>query len=149
MKLADFLVEAKAGTYASQGEGGEKISNTGCKKLVFKKDDLEYQDRYYGTNPFIGEELVYKEDKVIWVMNYCGGITSLDINIKELYEFLKKAMSRIKSDRPFRGPSEYTDDDYRYIDSSNGDIDNFTGVEEILYKGKTVYSLTYHGCSVK
>jgi len=149
MKLADFLIEAKVGTYASQGEGGERMNDTGYKELVFKKDDLKYRDRYYGTNPFIGEEVVSKNNKAIWLMNYCGGTISQDINIKELYKFLKEAMSLIKKDRPFRGPVEYINGNYKYIDSSNGDIDNFNGIEDILYKGKKVYRLNYHGCSIK
>jgi|AntRauTorckE6833_2_1112554.scaffolds.fasta_scaffold95495_2 hypothetical protein len=39
MKLADFLIEAQVGIYASKGEGGERTNDTGYKELVFKKDD--------------------------------------------------------------------------------------------------------------
>ena len=149
MNLAEFLVEAKAGTYASQNEGEEKITNDGCKELIFKKDNLKYRDRYYGANPFIGEEVVFKDDKAIWVMNYCGKIVSPNADIKNIYTFLKKAMSQVKEDKPFRGPAEYTEGDYKYLDSNQGNIDNFSGNEKIFHKNKLVYKLNYHGCSIE
>ena len=149
MTLAQFLVKAKKKTYASEGEGGEKIKEDGCKELMFEKDNFKYRDRYYGVNPFIGEEVVFRNDKAVWVMNYCGAVISSDVNVKNIYTFLKKAMSQIKESRPFRGPAEYIDGDYKYIDSSDGDINNFTGTEEISYQGEKVYKLSYHGCSIQ
>jgi len=149
MKLNSFFKDAKINTYASKGEGGEKTYSDGCKELVYEDRNYKYKDRYYGFNPFIGEELVYKNEKVIWVMNYYGRILSDDIDGKELYNFLKKAMRQVKEDRPFRGPSEFAAGDYRYTDKSNGDIDNFTGIELIYYQGNKVYELYYHGGIIK
>ncbi len=149
MNLAQFLVKAKTSTYVSQGEGGEKIINDGCKELTFKEKNLEYRDRYYGSNPFIGEEVIFKDNKAIWVMNYCGKVTSSEVDIKKPYGFLKEAMSNVKVERPFRGPTKHSKGDFIYNDSSKGIINKFIGMEKISYKGKCVYELTYHGCSIK
>ena len=80
MILAQFLVEAKGKTYASGGEGGEKIKEDGCKELMFEKDNFKYRDRYYGGNPFIGEEVVFKNDKVIWALDLSGNYLLLQFS---------------------------------------------------------------------
>jgi hypothetical protein len=54
-------------------------------------------------------------------------------------------MSQVKEDRPFRGPRALEKGDYRYVDESQGGVDRFTGVERILYQGREVYRLHYHG----
>ena len=148
MNLAQFLVEAKKKTYASE-EANKKINEDGSNELLFRKDNLIYKDKYYGADPFIGEEVVLEDNKVIWVMNYYGEVISSDADVKNVYAFLKKAMSQVNEDKPFRGPAEYTEGDYKYLNSNEGDINNFSGSEKIFYKNKNVYKLIYHGCSVK
>lgn len=44
-QLSKFLVEAKINTYASSGEGGEKILPDGSKELEFEKKEFKYRDR--------------------------------------------------------------------------------------------------------
>jgi len=148
MNLAQFLVKAKKKTYASEKNTNKKTNGDGSKELVFKEGNFIYKDKYYGTNPFIGEEIVLENNKTIWVMNYYGKIVSPNADIKNIYTFLKKAMSQVKEDKPFRGPAEYTEGDYKYLNSNQGNIDNFSGNEKIFYKNKLVYKLNYHGCSI-
>ena len=76
MELNEFLVKAKIGIYASGGEGGEKKFPDGSRELYFSEEDFEYRDRYFGFDYFIGEEIVLQNKKPVWVMNYCGGMTS-------------------------------------------------------------------------
>ena len=78
-------------------------------------------------------------------MNYYGYMLSDKIDSKKVYGFLRKAMSRIDKQRPFRGPSHFKEEDFEYIDKSEGDLDNFIGTERILYTGEEVYRLEYHG----
>ena len=54
-------------------------------------------------------------------------------------------MRLIKKDRPFRGPDNFVDGDFEYINKSKGAIKNFNGIEIINYKGKKVYELNYFG----
>lgn len=83
-----FLTKAKINTYASSGEGGEKILSDGSKEFEFKEKEFRYRDRYFGFNPFIGEEIIWENKKVVWGMNYYGEIISKIILVKRIYQFL-------------------------------------------------------------
>lgn len=145
MMLDEFLVKAKVNTYASVGEGGERNLDDGSKELVYEESGWKYRDRYFGFNPFIGEEVVWKDGKVIWAMNYYGRLISDKVLGKEVYEFLKKALQKIKKARPFRGPTEFIEGEWTYQDESEGMLDGFEGVEMIFYRREKVYELRYHG----
>ena len=145
MTLNQFLVKAKINTYASSGEGGEKDLEDGSRELVFQEGDFRYRDRYFGSDTFIGEEVVWKDGKPMWLMNYYGRITSESVPAEEMYQFLQKAMRQITEERPFRGPSKLKEGEFEYIDSSHGAVDDFGGNEKIFYKGEEVYRLYYHG----
>jgi hypothetical protein len=149
MELSKFLVKAKIATYASEGEANERVLEDGAKELIFEDGEFKYRDRYYGFNPFIGEEIVWKNGKIVWSMNYYGKIVSDVVSAKEIYEFLKMAMRQVKEDRPFRGPNNFKSGDFEYIDESSGDVNDFFGTEKILFKGQEIYKLIYHGGIVK
>jgi hypothetical protein len=148
MELSKFLVKAKIATYASEGEANEMVLEDGAKELTFKSGSFKYRDRYYGFNPFAGEEIVWQDDKIIWSMNYFGKISSDVVSKKEVYKFLQSVMRQVKEDRPFRGPNNFKSGDFEYIDESTGDVHNFTGTERILLKGQEIYRLNYHGGSM-
>lgn len=148
MELSKFLVKAKIATYASEEKTIERVLEDGAKELTFESDGFKYRDRYYGLNPFAGEEVVWKNNKIIWSMNYFGRISSDVVYVKDIYNFLKKAMRQVKEDRPFRGSDNFKSGDFEYIDESTGDVHNFTGNERILFKGQEIYRLYYHGGSM-
>jgi len=72
-------------------------------------------------------------------------MVSNGINSKEVYVFLRKAMSKIDEKRPFRGPARLKEGDFEYRDESAGDVNQFKGTERIFHKGKEIYRLEYHG----
>ncbi len=145
MELKHFLVEAKRNTYAAGGERKELVLEDGSKEFTYQLDNFEYRDRYFGFNPFIGEEIVSINEKAIWGMNYRGRIISEDIDVSLLYQFLRQAMSLLESERPFRGPHLFSEGYWKYEDESEGDVDNFSGKEAIYFKNEKVYELIYHG----
>jgi len=61
MRLSEFLVKAKIATYASEGEASEIVLEDGAKELTFEDGKFKYRDRYYGFNPFVGEEIATSE----------------------------------------------------------------------------------------
>ncbi len=146
-ELSKFLVEAKRNTYA----GGKKaeILSDGSKELIFEKGNFKYRDRYFESdpNPFIGEEIVWENGKAIWGMNYYGRIVSPDIPAKEIYEFLRKALSKVREFAPFRGLPLFVENNLKYINKLEGDITEFRGEESIslLRLEKRIYILNYHG----
>jgi len=149
MELNKFLVKAKTRTYASVGERGEKILQDGCKELEYSEGNFLYCDRYYGFNPFIGEEVVFDNGEVIWGMNYYGGILDSQISAIEVYSFLQKAMKLVREDRPYRGPNNYIEGEFEYVEKSEGDIERVIGIETIFFRGEEVYKLHYHGGKIR
>lgn len=145
MTLQEFLVRAKINTYASSGEGGERSLEDGSKELIYQEGNYKYRDRYFGFSPFIGEEIVWENEKAIWGMNYYGQILSEKVDAKELYRFLQKAMQQVKTERPFRGPIQLEEGDWMYQDKNEGDVGSFGGSEMILFRNENVFELEYQG----
>jgi len=149
MELKDFLVKAKVNGYANKGEGGEVTKLRGGKELRYELDGYLYLDLYFGFDPFIGEEIVRFNDQVVWGMNYYGGLVSKTVDSRAVYIFLKKALSLVTSDRPFRGPTNWREGDWKYSDQNSGDINSFSGQETISFQGEEVYRLKYQGGVIK
>jgi hypothetical protein len=136
-------MKAKANSYASGGVA--RVLADGCHEFVFEEGGFVYRDRYYGDNPFVGEEVVLQNGKVVWAMNFYGGVTSDSVPEGEVYKFLQRAMRQLRPERPFRGPEVFAEAAYEYCDESQGALDGFVGAERILYQGQEVYHLHYHG----
>jgi len=144
-QLSKFLVKAKINTYASSGEGGEKNLSDGSKEFEFKEKEFKYRDRYFGNNPFIGEEIVWQNKKVVWGMNYYGEIVSEIIPTKEIYQFLQEVLKKITEDKPFRGPDNFKQGDFEYFNKAERTLKSSEGEEKIFYKKQLVYKLNYTG----
>lgn len=141
-ELARFLVKAKYHTYAG---GGREIPSQrpGFKELEFAEGDWEYRDSYAGFYSAPGQEIVRFQGKPVWAMSYSGGMNTKYHGQRDFAEltftFLRKALLMLKESRPFRGPENFLEEDYEYIDSSDGDITDFRGTERILFQGKEVF----------
>ena len=145
MELVKFLLEAKLHGYASIGERDETQLDGGGKRLNYRAENFLYQDTYYGNDPFIGEELVWQDGVALWGMNFYGLVLEADIPSGDVYRFLQQAMRQVGPDRPFRGPEIFRAGDWEYRDKSQGSLERFSGEETILFQGRPVYRLTYHG----
>lgn len=144
-----FLIKAKRNTYALSGERGENNLTDGAKELDYKSKAFYYRDRYYGSDPFAGEEVVFLNSKPFWVMNYSGRCLNNMVPKNKIYGFLKRCLKKVSIDNPFRGPSEHRSGNYIYKNKTKGDISNFYGEECVHYKDKKIYGLKYHGGLVK
>lgn len=147
-QLAKFLVKAKVQTYASDGKEIEP-QRPGFKELEFKEGDWEYRDSYAGFFFAPGQEIVRFQGKPIWTMAYSGGMNKKyhgDIEFaRKTFSFLKEALKQAREERPFRGPEKLEQDDFVYIDNSEGDITCFKGTEKIIYQGEEVFKQDYIG----
>jgi hypothetical protein len=139
MEFPAFLLRAKLKTYATGGEGNERDLENGTREMSYREGDFFYRDRYFGFNPFIGEEVVWRKGKVIWAMNYYGAVIDESIPAGDVYRFLQKAMQQVTAERPFRGPNEYSEGDLRYQDESIGYINQFSGEEKIFFRDRQIY----------
>lgn len=127
--LAEFVADAKRNTYANPD-----TKPHAPKEYRWRKDAFSYRDVYQGENPFNGTESVYYNNRLVWTMSYYGGALDDSIDRNALYAFLKKALSQVPADQPFRGPPSFKEGDYSYLNVIAGDIRIFSGAETILYR---------------
>jgi len=148
-ELRKFLIEAKKNTYTRSGETNESKLKDGGQEFIFEKGKWKYRDRYFGFDPFIGQEVAWKNGKAVWVMNYCGKILKDIVCTEEIYSFLKKALLKPDELIPLRGPEKFGEGDFRYCNIGGGTLDHFQHVEVIFYKKERVYELICHGGKIK
>jgi len=144
MDLSTFLVKAKKATYAEGGDDAGLTLTDGAKELSYVEGKLVYRDRYYGWDPFAGEEVVSEGDRVVWLMNYYGRCEA-GVDVSTVYTFLVKALARVAEETPYRGPESFVEGDFRYSCSVEGDCRAFRGSEKISFREKDVYWLLFHG----
>jgi hypothetical protein len=148
-RLNEFIVRAKAATYI--GSGREiRSCRPGSHDLEFREGPFHYLDSYFGGADFIGEEVVYYEEKPVWAMNYYGRILAPEsITAEETGKILKKSLSKLYKQNRFLGGLENVEGRDVYLDTNEGNLDTFTGKEWIERDGVRVYELVYHGGLVK
>lgn len=150
--IRDFLIEAKKSTYANGTAEKIESSRLGSKDYEYKKDNMLYHDTYFGGTNFIGEEVVYIDNKIYWAMNYYG--VTLDENLGEeaMDNALRPALMQVGVSEniiPVRGPREYKNGDFKYTFEVCGDLTNFSGIETIYKNGKKIYELKCNGGLIK
>lgn len=150
--IRDFLIEAKKSTYANGTAEKIESSRLGSKDYEYKKDNMLYHDTYFGGTNFIGEEVVYIDNKIYWAMNYYG--VTLDENLGEeaIDNALRPALMQVGVSEniiPVRGPREYKTGDFKYTFEVSGDLTNFSGIETIYKNDKKIYELKCNGGLIK
>ena len=138
--MIDFLIKAKRATYAGKGAETDS-SRIGSHDLIYKEGKFLYYDTYLGGDKFAGEEALWINEKPCWSMNYVGRVTGENFS----GDFLKAALLKVPSDKPFRGPETYMEGDYSYKCDISGAFDWFQGKEDISYRGKLIYECYFHG----
>ena len=148
--LTKFLNEANKATYANRNAPKVAPSRLKSDDYHFEKDGLIYHDTYFGGRDFIGEEIVYENEKPVWGANYFGFVLDEKVSEKDVYDFLRKALMQEYDDAiPVRGPSNFSADDKEYRFVADGDLVSFSGKEEILFGEKVVYRCLIHGGMIK
>ena len=144
--LEAFLKEANLSTYANENIKKASSLRPGSSDYHFEKGDLIYHDTYFGATKFIGEEVVYKNGKPAWGMNYYGFTLNSEISEDLFDTILRPAlMSGSDGNIPVRGPKEFINGEWKYTFNAEGDLANFTGIEEISKKHEIVCRLYCHG----
>jgi len=144
--LDAFLREANLSTYANENVKKASPLRPGSSDYHFEKGDLTYHDTYFGATKFVGEEIVYKNGKPAWGMNYYGFTVSNEISEGLFDAILRPALMSGSGDNiPVRGPKEFVNGDWKYTLNADCDLANFIGREEISKNGKVVCRLHCHG----
>jgi hypothetical protein len=148
-QLHDFIVAAKRVTYIGDGKPTTSC-RSGSHDLAYEDGDYRYLDSYFGGSDFMGEEVVYHQDKPVWGMNYYGKLLKPDMITPEAVgRMLKISLSLMYDTGRFLGGWSHTQDGLTYHDTSGGDLTHFSGREWIEKDGEVVYELVYHGGLIK
>ena len=148
-ELTAFIIRAKSATYVGDGAPGPAC-RVGSHDLQFRDGSFAYLDSYFGGTDFIGEEVIYFEDRPVWAMNYYGRILEPAlITGAETGQIIKASLSALYRQGRFLGGFEYAVEGSTYIDTNEGDASSFTGYEWIERQNLKVYELFYHGGLIK
>lgn len=143
--IIEFLILAKKNTYAGNALEEKVSMRPKSHDLIYKDGKFKYIDTYLGSEQFIGEEAIFIDDEPIWAMNYNG----IEFNDKFSSNFLKKALSTVNVDMPYRGQNKFQDGDYTYICEVNGNFEYFNGKETIYFQNEKVFECNFFGGIVK
>lgn len=151
--LKSFLIYAKKMTYANSDAPVVQSSRKGSRDYEFKEviegEEMLYHDTFFGGTHFMGEEVVYRgEGGPKWGMNYYGNTLDSSLSEEAMDNALRPALMLVGEDKdvlPVRGLKEYKNGLWEYHFTSNGDIFNFEGREEVYYDGRKVYELICYG----
>ena len=89
--LTRFIVKAKLSTFASNG-GSVPASQPESHDMEFTDGDWMYRDSFFGTQDFIGCEVVYYKGKPVWGMTYFGRVLHPETSKSTLWTFLKTSL---------------------------------------------------------
>jgi hypothetical protein len=144
-QLEAFIVKAKAVTYVGGGAKSPPCRR-GSHDLQFRDGDFFYLDSYFGGADFIGQEVVYYQDRPVWAMNYYGRILKPEmIEPAEAGRIIQQSLSAMYREGRFLGGFDYDTGHGVYHDTNEGSVTAFTGEEWIARRGIRVYELTYQG----
>lgn len=150
--IIDFLIKAKRNTYANGKALKANSSRLGSKDYhyegIIENKKVSYHDAFFGGTKFIGEEVVYVENKPIWAMNYNGYPLVENLSEEIMDNILRPALTEVGVDKnvlPVRGPSKFKVSEYTYTFENTGTIENFTGLERIYKNDVLVYELHCSG----
>jgi len=148
-ELNTFIVRAKAATYVGGGEHSA-ASRLASHDIRYADGEWAYHDSYFGGSDFIGEEIVYLADHPIWAMNYYGRILRADLlTAEQAGQIIKASLSLMYKENRFLGGFKFTENNFTYLDDSEGNADCFHGHELIYCGGEIAYELLYHGGLIK
>ncbi|APT75185.1 hypothetical protein LN42_01315 [Marinitoga sp. 1137] len=147
--LKKFIFNAKQHTYASSKDGDEIINDDRSYEFKYQDKEFLYRDRYFGIDPFTGQEVVYYKNSPVWCMNYYGYTLENSKFRNEIFIFLKTALIQLNENYPFRGINNLRIGKFQYINKYKGDLLRFSGHEVIYYEKRIVYYLDYFGGEIK
>ena len=141
-ELMDFLIKATKEGYAA-GKGHIIHREDGSHSTMFKDGNYEIEDNWEGGEPFSGWERVRRNGApVFWSMVYFGIDETHD---EGTIPTLRAALKVPPPEMPVRGPREFENGDFRYVNNWKGTIDAFEGSEAIYFKEARVYNCSYRG----
>ncbi len=142
--LTQFLVDSNSAGYAGGNEKQWIKESDGSTTIPFQKGDFRIHDNFFGGEPYGGREVVFYKEKPVWMMVYYGWVAG-GVDNNPVYGILRNALKAMPADHPYRGPNEYIENEFKYTNTWQGEIDRFSGEEKIFQKDKLIYKANYIG----
>jgi hypothetical protein len=143
-QLRQFLVASNQAGYAGGEEKKWVKEPNHSTTIPFAKGAWESDDNFFGGEPFGGRTVVFYEENPVWIMVYYGWVAK-GAATDPVYEVLKNALGKMPEDAPFRGPREYQKNDCVYRNTWKGEVERFSGEEQITRDGQLIYKANYMG----
>lgn len=142
--LKQFLIDCNAAGYAGGDDKKWLPEPDGSTTIPYVQGPWRSSDNFFGGEPYGGRVIVFYHDKPYWMMVYYGWVAE-DVQTNPVYAVLRNALMAMPDDYPYRGPNTYTDGEYTYTNAWDGEVDRFTGTEEIHHSGRLIYQAEYAG----
>ena len=143
--LQQFLLEASRRGYAA-GQSAVKVREADhSTTIVLEHGKWKFHDNYFGGEPYGGREVVFLDDRPVWMAVYYGWVDSANANVDAIYSFLQKALRTAPTEFPVRGPDAFTEGGSSYCNTHEGGVARFSGQETIRVDDRLVYSARYAG----
>ncbi|MBP8591187.1 hypothetical protein KBI33_01810 [Candidatus Shapirobacteria bacterium] len=142
--LRQFLIDLNKAGYAGGEEKKWIKEPDGSTTIHYEKNGWRSCDNFFGGEPYGGRTVVFNEGKPVWIMVYYGWVVE-GVATDPVYKVLRKALMQMPVKAPFRGPKEYKEEKYTYRNFWEGDVDRFSGEEQILQGKRLIYKANYIG----
>jgi hypothetical protein len=142
--LRQFLVASNEAGYAG-GKSKEWIHEADHSVTIpFEKGSWKSHDNFFGGEPYGGRTVVFYEGNPTWIMVYYGWVAEGQ-ETGPVYGILRGALKQMPEDYPFRGPKEYKEGEFTYTNAWKGDVERFSGEEQITKGEEVIYKANYRG----
>ncbi len=142
--LRQFLIDSNKAGYAGGEEKKWIKEPDGSTTIPFEKGDWRSHDNFFGGEPYGGRVVVFHENKPYWMMIYYGWVAE-GVETDPVYAILRNALMQMPEDAPYRGPKEYKEGELTYSNAWTGEMERYSGEEQITQGEKLVYKANYIG----
>mgnify|MGYP001570737276 CR=1 FL=1 len=143
-ELKNFFCKASENGYAKEGVTVTDEAD-GSHTIVYEEGLWRLHDNFFGGEPYAGKDIIFHNNRAVWMMLYYGWVHDTKLTPDEVYHFLRKALAKFPKDYPYRGPTEFRESSLKYKNIFKGEIDNFIGEETIYEDKKEIYRARYFG----
>lgn len=143
-KLISLLRDFNKKGYSDPNSKYIQNSKSG-KVLSLKINEYSYEDEFYGGEPYSGNETIWENRNPIFRCVYWGKVAKGE-EFTTIYKFLRKALEYgPDKNLVHRGPHEFSNEDFKYTNTINGDINEFKQTENIFKNKKCIYTAYFFG----
>ncbi len=142
--LRQFLIDSNKAGYAGGEEKKWIKESDGSTTIPYTQGEWRSHDNFFGGEPYGGRVVVFYQNKPVWIMVYYGWVAN-GIETDPVYKILRSALKQMPEDAPFRGPKEFVDGEFAYHNIWSGDIERYSGEEQIIQGEKLIYKANYMG----